>query len=268
MQNYMKAYLNLFPGGKPKALTFSYDDGVLQDRRLVALFNKYGLKSTFHLNSGRTTGVGKDEIASLYAGHEVSLHSVSHRTLAFVPRHVMFNEVWEDRRNLEAIVGYPVTGMSYPNGATSAEVVEALRACGVVYSRTTVSTQHFDFPDDFLLWHPTCHHREAPGLLETFKAFNRKDRPAMFYVWGHSYEFDRNLPDNNWEMMEQFCAAVAHDDTVWYATNIELYRYRQAMGSLEFSVDGSLVYNPSAIDVWITADAQPVRIPGGQLVNL
>ena len=41
-----------FPGGKTRALTFSYDDGVSQDMRLVTLFNLYGLKGTFNLNSG------------------------------------------------------------------------------------------------------------------------------------------------------------------------------------------------------------------------
>ena len=38
--------------GKKKAITFSYDDGVTQDERLISLFNKYGLKCTFNLNSG------------------------------------------------------------------------------------------------------------------------------------------------------------------------------------------------------------------------
>ena len=42
----------LYPGGKPKAFNISYDDGVLQDVRFVALLNKYGLKGTFNLNSG------------------------------------------------------------------------------------------------------------------------------------------------------------------------------------------------------------------------
>lgn len=37
--------------GKMKAITFSYDDGVTQDRRLVELFNRYGVKGTFNLNS-------------------------------------------------------------------------------------------------------------------------------------------------------------------------------------------------------------------------
>ena len=37
----------LYPGGKTKALTFSYDDGKIHDRRLVKLFNTHGLKATF-----------------------------------------------------------------------------------------------------------------------------------------------------------------------------------------------------------------------------
>ena len=38
--------------GKKKAVTFSYDDGVTQDRRLVEMMNTYGVKGTFNLNSG------------------------------------------------------------------------------------------------------------------------------------------------------------------------------------------------------------------------
>ena len=38
--------------GKNKAITFSYDDGVTQDKRLIEIFNKYDLKGTFNINSG------------------------------------------------------------------------------------------------------------------------------------------------------------------------------------------------------------------------
>ena len=38
--------------GKNKAITFSYDDGVTQDRRLIEILNRYGLKATFNINSG------------------------------------------------------------------------------------------------------------------------------------------------------------------------------------------------------------------------
>ena len=40
-----------FPGGKAKALTFSYDDGCSEDLRFADTLTKYGLKGTFNLNS-------------------------------------------------------------------------------------------------------------------------------------------------------------------------------------------------------------------------
>ena len=43
--------MNFKDSNKLKAITFSYDDGVTQDIRLVELLNKYNLKSTFNLNS-------------------------------------------------------------------------------------------------------------------------------------------------------------------------------------------------------------------------
>ena len=45
--------------GKMKAVTFSYDDGVTQDIRLLEILNKYGLKSTFNINSGLLGKPGK-----------------------------------------------------------------------------------------------------------------------------------------------------------------------------------------------------------------
>ena len=41
----------LYPQGKKKAFSITYDDGVTQDVRFVELLNKYGLKGTFNLNS-------------------------------------------------------------------------------------------------------------------------------------------------------------------------------------------------------------------------
>ena len=42
----------LFPGGKKKAFTLSYDDGITQDRRLIGILDRYRVKATFNLNSG------------------------------------------------------------------------------------------------------------------------------------------------------------------------------------------------------------------------
>lgn len=78
-----KIYL-AFPEGKHKVLTMSYDDGKKADRRLVPVFNQYGIKGMFHLNSGRL-GQGDritgEEAAELYQGHEISAHTVTHSTI-------------------------------------------------------------------------------------------------------------------------------------------------------------------------------------------
>ncbi len=51
----MKRGYRIYVGWKTKGVTFSYDDGVCQDRRLVDMFNYYHVKATFNLNSGMQT---------------------------------------------------------------------------------------------------------------------------------------------------------------------------------------------------------------------
>ena len=49
----MRTVLMRYPEGKAKAVTFSYDDWVIQDIRLAEMFDKYGMKGTFNFNSER-----------------------------------------------------------------------------------------------------------------------------------------------------------------------------------------------------------------------
>ena len=63
-----------FPGGRHKVLTMSFDDGRVEDRRLVELFNRYGVRGTFNLNAGLLLDdrVPPSEWRDLYRGHEVA----------------------------------------------------------------------------------------------------------------------------------------------------------------------------------------------------
>ena len=74
----MKVYV-CFPKGKAKALTMSYDDGKIQDERLVSIFNRYGIRGTFNLNYGMIDKEGltpprikSSRINELYTGHEIA----------------------------------------------------------------------------------------------------------------------------------------------------------------------------------------------------
>ncbi len=253
-----------FPQGKTKCVTMSYDDGTIHDRRLVEIFNKYGIKGTFHLNSGFLGHEGKitaDEIKTLFAGHEVSLHMLTHPFPTQLPNETMVYQIMEDRRNLEAAAGYIVKGMSYPYGDVSDEVVQKLKALGVVYSRTTRVTHSFGMPDDFMHWNGTCHHHDA--LEDAKKFINLTYGMRLLYIWGHSYEFDR---ENNWEDIEEVCKLLGGRDDIWYAANIEIYNYMTALKRLEVSADMRMVHNPSAIPVWVNWDDETVKIDAGQTV--
>ncbi len=246
----------LYPEGRVKALTFSYDDGEIGDRRLVSIFNEHGLRGTFHLNDGKFDSgnyISASEVASLYKGHEVACHGVWHKHPNVMSVSEAMIEFHDNRVKLETLTGSLVRGLSYAYGEYNDEIINVARACGLVYSRTVDSTHGFQLPADFLKWHPTTWHGDE-RLNEHIDLF--LDLPdyyelPLFYIWGHSFEFDRN---DNWEIIEKAADRLAHHDNIWYATNIEIYEYITAVRSLVYSVDGKSVYNPSALDVWYKAD--------------
>ena len=264
----MKILADVFPEGKKAALTMSYDDGRDYDKRLVEIFNKDGIKGTFHLNSSRMTKPGNgcvtlEEIPEVYKGHEVSCHTLTQPFPEIVPETVLVNEILEDRRTLEKACGYTVRGMSYPYGNFSERDIKIYTSCGMRYSRTTISTNGFGLPENFMKWNPTCHHKGK--LTELFDALVARTGRYLchdvMYVWGHSYEFEN---DNNWDVIEKFCSYAGGHGDIWYATNIEIYDYIMASRALMVGVDGKTVYNPSCTPVWVRADGEVVKILPGE----
>jgi len=266
-----------FPGFKRKALTFSYDDGTVFDKRLVEIFNKNGMKGTFNLNSG-SYGNGRrltlEDALTLFKGseHEVAVHGVRHLSLAEVPTPLAMADVLLDRLDHEEKYGYTVRGMAYANGSYDDKVVRILADAGIVYSRTANATHSFNLPTDWLRLHPTCHHKdpELTRLAEEFldttpKKYHWQNKPQLFYVWGHSYEFN---DADNWELIEEFCEKLSGKDYIWYATNIEIYDYVKAFESLIWSADGKRITNPTATDVYTCILGQEVLVPRGESIVL
>ena len=268
--------------GKSKVLTLSYDDGVVQDIRLIKILDQYGIKATFNINSGlylpedtqRERFYGRlklSEAKALYinSGHEVATHALTHPFLDRLKTDAVLAEVMDDRRNIEQQYGTFARGMAYPYGTYNNAVIDALRKCGICYARTIKSTENFNFPENWLEWNPTCHHRN-PKLMDLAKKFVEEkgyhcSENWLFYLWGHSYEFDN---DDNWELIENFAAYVGGKEDIWYATNIEIYDYIKAYENLLTNVDQTAVYNPSVIDVWVSHKNKTYCVKGGQTVNL
>lgn len=253
-----------FPEGKAKALTLSYDDGVIQDKRLVETLKPYGIKATFNINSGKFSEsavsvkgrMSEEQAKELYknSGHEIAVHSLTHPSLEKLPLPIAVDEVVEDRKNLENIFGGVIRGMAYPYGTYSDALIDMLKKVGIAYSRTVISTHDFRIPTDWLKLTATCHHNDSLLFELTDKFINAipdserwSRQPLLFYLWGHSYEFDN---DNNWNIIEEFAEKIGNREDIWYATNIEIYDYIEAYNNLKFSVSGNTVYNPSGQPVW------------------
>ena len=270
----MKIYY-CYPGGKCKALTMSYDDGVLDDERLIQIFNEHGIKATFNLNSGRESAalIPKDRIKEVYKGHEIATHTYTHPTIARSPMELVAAEILKDRAELEELTGGLVRGHAYPNGSYSEEIKDLFRKLGIAYGRVTrplpgSGTVCYDLPTDPLEWHPTCHHND-PTLMQKAQwliDYQSKQYLRLMYVWGHSYEFRNN---DNWDVIENFCKLIGGREDLWYATNIEIIDYLEVLKRLKFSVDATHVYNPSVQSAWLMIDLERVvEVPGGVYVNL
>ena len=229
--------------GKMKAVTFSFDDGVTQDIRLIEMFNKYGLKCTFNINSellgleGRLgitdykgdsishNKVQPEELKTIYAGHEIAVHTLTHPFLPNLDDAEVVRQVEQDRLNLSKLAGYEVIGMAYPCGGenNNDHVAELIKNnTGVKYSRTITSVGSFDLQDNMYRFNPTIH----SGSTESRESFAKKfleaktDKPMLFYIWGHSYEFD---VDDSWDSFEEFCKMISGHDDVFYGTNREVF---------------------------------------------
>ena len=266
-----------FPGGLDRALTFSYDDGVLPDKRLVSIFKKYGLKATFNINSDtfspddpalprKGTRLSAKEAVETYEGMEVAVHGAIHPFWDQMPDAAATYDIIRDRNNLEKIFHQIIRGSAAPYGVTGEKCQNALKAAGIVYCRTTVSTEKFSMPKNWLELPATCHHGN-PRLMELadkFFVFDKPRAPQLFYVWGHSYEFDDG---NNWDVIEKFAEKMGgHGDVIWYATNIEIYEYTEAYNRLVWSVEMDRVTNPTFTEIWFLYGSKTYRIMPGETI--
>lgn len=229
--------------GKMKAVTFSYDDGITQDQRFIKLLNKYGLKCTFNINSellGKAGSLSRndvtvshvkpkaEEIANIYKGHEVAVHTLTHPFLPDLDDEEVIRQVEQDRINLSELVGYEVVGMAYPcGGANNNDHVAQLikENTGVKYSRTIVSSHSFDLQENLYRFNPTVYHVSMQKMFELGEEFiNLKpDSPKLFYIWGHTYELD--FTEDGWEKMEEFCKLISNKEDIYYCTNREAFGF-------------------------------------------
>jgi peptidoglycan/xylan/chitin deacetylase (PgdA/CDA1 family) len=226
--------------GKKKAITFSFDDGVMQDIRAIEILDKYGLRGTFNLNSGRFGAqypyeannrrverviVEPTQVKQVYKNHEVAVHTITHFNLTELPDSCIVWQVEEDRKMLECLTGNPITCMAYPCGGVNNDdrVAEIIKnQTQIRFARTTVSTYSFVLQENLLQFNPTIHFGSERifELAEEF-LFLKVDEPKLFYIWGHTYELDAE--EGAWERFEKLCKMISGKDDIFYGTNGEVF---------------------------------------------
>lgn len=225
---------------KKKAVTFSYDDGVEQDIRLIRLFDKYELKCTFNLNSGmfgvkgdavrkgvyiRADRLKKEDIRSIYENHEVAAHTLTHPDLTKMPDREIIRQVEEDRIRLSELTGKEVVGMAYPGGGINynIRVSQIIRKhTGIRYARTTVNTDSFQIQKNLYTFRPNVYHvmnlKRLFQMGEDFLSSNSED-DQILYIWGHSFEFDIG---DTWGIFEEFLKMISGQKDIFYGTNSQV----------------------------------------------
>lgn len=281
----MRTRFMRFPEGRGKAVTFSYDDGSKTDIRLSDVITSYGMKCTFNLNSKMNNHLSDEEVKKFISerGHEIAIHGEMHRAPGLLRPIEGITEMLNCRLALEKRFKRIIRGCAYPdsgiNRLINCESYEKIRnymaELDIAYARTLGGdNSDFMLPEDFFAWMPTAHHKN-PNLAEYIDKFLSIDlsenmyhatrMPRLFYLWGHSYEFER---DSEWELLEMICEKLGKKDGIWYATNIEIYGYVQAYKSLVYSADSHLIYNPSLCSVWFDADGKLFCINPGETIEV
>lgn len=225
--------------GKKKAVTFSFDDGIMQDIRVIEILDKYGLKGTFNLNSGKfgtkypyeangrtveRTIIEPWQVKDIYKNHEVAVHTLGHFNLTQLPDSCVTWQVEEDRKRLEELTGKEIRCMAYPCGGVNndervANVIQ--KTSKIRFARTITSSYAFDMQDNLLRFQPTLHFldKRVFELAEEFLAL-KTDEPKLFYIWGHSYELDAD--EGRWENFERLCERISQKEDIYYGANGEV----------------------------------------------
>ncbi|MBO6881043.1 polysaccharide deacetylase family protein [Winogradskyella sp.] len=268
-----------YPDGNTKALILSYDDGTIQDIELAALFDKNHLIGTFNLNSkylGVTRGwpqqdgdtiyqryVPKDSLLIIYNNHEVAAHGALHKNFTAISKEAILEEINTDLEVLEKLTNRNIISMAYPFGSTNDTIANLIASTGIKNGRTVDDTHTFDLPDNYMIWHPTCHDSKALDYLDSYLELDRQQL-SVFYVWGHSWEFGNK---ERWDNMVTFCETIGTSDDIWSVGHGELTNYLLAIENVQ--IDHNKIVNPLDNEpIWVRLSSGIEKLSPGESITI
>jgi len=256
---------SVYPDGNTKALIMSYDDGTIDDIKLIRLFDENKIVGTFNLNSGLLGStqvwpqknadtlvykyLPKDSLLSIYKNHEIAAHSLTHKDFKNLKDDEILLEVETDIANLNRLTNRKILSMAYPFGNSNPHIAKLISNTGFTNARTVGDTYTFNLPDTFLLWRPTCHDSKALGFLDSYLSI-KSNKLTVFLVWGHSWEFK---DEKRWSDFSKFCTEIGNRKDIWYVGCGEFIDYQLTLKKLKIT-DGTIVNPKDNKEVWFKQD--------------
>lgn len=199
-----------------------WDDGDVDDIRLVEILRKHGARATFNINPGGCKSKRRvthqfngeydvyrlmlDEMPQVYEGFCIGGHTMTHPSLDAIDPATALTELAECKRYIETHFSQSACGMAYPYGSYSDAVKELVRKAGYLYSRTTKNVDLNLNVNDPMALHTHCHFL-APTFWDKFEAVKAVD--GDFYFWGHTFELMGN--DARWQELDAMIGRLTDD---------------------------------------------------------
>ncbi len=210
-----------------------WDDGDVDDIKLVAILKRHKAKATFNINPGgwkseRRLGhvrdgyqvwrLSLDEMKDVYKGFRVAGHSMTHPNLTKIDPKWALAELVECRLYIEEHFGFKDCGMAYPGGNYDDAVKSLVKKAGYVYARTVENVDLKLNVDDPMALKSNCHFM-SPEFWERFERVKAVD--GDFYFWGHTFEI-RDEP-KLWNELEGKIAKISADPKVQWIDVIDMF---------------------------------------------
>lgn len=214
-------------------ITFTWDDGAPEDKKLFELHEKHGIHGLFFVPTENCEGRAVLTPQDISAAAKSPLlhfggHTASHRYLTTVPMADVTNELMNNKQYLEDIVGEEVPHFCLPGGKYTPEILDKAFQC----FQTVRTADTMNFQNEGLLLKPTFHiyprgkksmvgnalrNRSYGPLFKTLFAsgdyfnaiyqlleYTKRCIPnSQIIFWGHSWEIEEMCM---WEQLDSLMA--------------------------------------------------------------
>ena len=236
-----------------KIITTSWDDGALEEFKLVELLTKYNIPATFYIpktNPERTV-ITEIQIKELAAMFEIGGHTLNHVFLTKVDTAKQWQEIEGCFSWLREILDVVPQSFCAPKGLYNPAIVKMVQEAGFINLRTThlLENQLLDLKNDLPLLHTTLQlyehskltylkhllKRKKLSTLVNWLVLNaetdllkltekhlcaiRKKGVGCFHLWGHSWEIEKY---QLWKKLEAVFKLLSNQQDFSFLQNKEI----------------------------------------------